>query len=156
MKKIVVEKLTQEAFRDFGTVFSTAGRACESTPGVYDWYPGQGFVRGAEAVSVNLLTVKERPFFCRKFERHEHTSESLLPITAGVVISCLPVGAVSEERLRAFYVPVGMGVCFAPNVWHFAPHPIGSDATCVVVFADETSQTDMIFEELPEPIGFAL
>lgn len=156
MKKVIVEKLTQESFQAFGSVFSTVGRANESTAGVYDWYPNQGSVCCAGAVSVNLLTVKERPFCCQKFERHEHTSENLIPITAGIVISCLPAGEVTFDRLRAFYVPVGMGVCFAPNVWHFAPHPIGSDATCVVVFADGTSRNDMIFDELPEPVGFEL
>ena len=156
MRRIKVEKLTPEAFKEFGTVFSTVGRDHESTPGVYDWYPGQGFVDNAESVSVNLLTVKEREFWCQKFERHEQTSENLIPITAGLVISCLPAGPVCFERLRAFYVPVGMGVSFAPNVWHFAPHPIGCDATCVVVFANGTSQNDMIFDELPEPVGFEL
>ena len=137
MRRIKVEKLTPEAFKEFGTVFSTVGRDHESTPGVYDWYPGQGFVDNAESVSVNLLTVKEREFWCQKFERHEQTSENLIPITAGIVISCLPAGPVCFERLRAFYVPVGMGVSFAPNVWHFAPHPIGCDATCVSLGRDD-------------------
>ncbi len=156
MQKVKVEKLTQEAFREFGTVFSVTGHEHESTAGVFDWYPGQGFVKGAAAVSVNLLTVHERTFCCQRFERHEHTSENLLPITAGIIISCIPAGEVSLERLRAFYVPVGMGVSFAPNVWHFAPHPIGSDATCVVIFADGTSQNDMIYAELDAPVGFEL
>lgn len=156
MQKVKVEKLTQEAFREFGTVFSVTDREHESTTGVFDWYPGQGFVKDAAAVSVNLLTVHERVFCCQRFERHERTSENLLPITAGIIISCIPAGEVSIERLRAFYVPVGMGVSFAPNVWHFVPHPIGSDATCVVVFADGTSQNDMIFAELDEPVGFEL
>lgn len=156
MKTVKIEILSREAFAPFGRVLSTNDCTPERTPGVYDWFPNLGDVSGADKVSINMLTVKMREFFCKKFERHEHTTESLIPLTAGVIVSCIAPGAVSADRVHAFYVPVGTGICFNANVWHFAPHSIGSDSTCLVVFKDGTGNTDMIFDELSEPVGFHL
>ena len=115
MKKVNVEKLTDAAFAAFGRVLTTEGSKYGGEAGVFKWYEKQSSVEGAEAVDVNLLTAIERDFVCKKFEAHERTTETILPLTGGLIVTGIPVGNVNCERLRAFYVPVGMGVSWAAN-----------------------------------------
>ncbi len=156
MKKIKVEKLTDASFAPFGTVITTEGRSYVGPEGMFRWYEKQASVDGANEVSVNLLTALERDFVCRKFEAHALTTETILPLTGGLIVAGLPKGEVTCERLRAFYVPVGMGVSWAAGVWHFAPYPISGDATCAIIFRHGTGGDDVVFAELPEEMGFEL
>ena len=156
MKKIKVQSLTQEAFAPFGRVIGTEGRPYGGEEGVYRWYADQAEVEDAKAVSVNLLTVIRRPFTCRRFEAHHHTTETILPLTGGVIVAGIPRGEADPDRLAAFYVPEGMGVCWAQGVWHYAPYPMHRDETCAVIFRRDTGGDDAVFAELPEEIGFEL
>ncbi len=156
MKKVKVEKLTDEAFAPFGSVLKTEGRRYGGQEGMFKWYEKQASVDGAEIVSINLLTAIEREYVCQKFEAHSRTTETILPLTGGLIVAGIPAGAVSAERLRAFYVPVGMGICWAPGAWHYAPYPIGGDATCAIIFRHGTGSDDAVFDELKEEMGFEL
>lgn len=156
MRKVKVQKLTSEAFAPFGIVITTEGSVYSGEPGMYRWYEKQAQVDGAETVSVNLLTAVERDFVCKKFEAHSRTTETLLPLTGGMIVAGLPVGPFDASRLQAFYVPVGKGVCWMPGSWHYAPYPIGGDATCAVIFRHGTGADDAVFMELPEETGFDL
>lgn len=156
MKKIKVEKLTEESFSPFGQVIKTEGRDSVGEEGIFRWYEKQASIDGAEVVSVNLLTAIERPFTCQKFEAHSNTTESCLPLTGGMIVAGMPPGEASVEKLRAFYVPVGMGVSWAVDAWHYAPYSLAGDTTCVIVFRHGTGDDDMRFAELPEEIGFEL
>ena len=154
MKKVKIEKLTDETFAPFGSVLTTEGREFGGEAGVYKWYEKQSSVEGAEVVAVNLLTAIERDFVCKKFEAHTRTTETILPLTGGLIVAGIPKGEVSCDKLRAFYVPVGMGVSWAAGAWHYAPYPIGADATCAIIFRHGTGADDVVFAELPEEMGF--
>lgn len=156
MRKIKVQKLTDAAFAPFGTVITTNGRNFGGETGVFKWYEKQAAVDNAQTVSVNLLTALEREFLCKRFESHERTTETLLPLTGSMIVAGLPVGVFDPGKLAAFYVPVGMGVSWAPRAWHYAPYPIGGDATCAIIFRHGTGADDAVFEELPEDVGFEL
>jgi len=156
MKKVKVEKLTDAAFAPFGCVLTTDGRDYVGEAGMFKWFEKQSCVDGAETVAVNLLTAIERDFVCKKFEAHARTTETILPLTGGLIVAGVPEGEVESGRLRAFYVPVGMGVSWAPGAWHYAPYPIGGDATCAVIFRHGTGDDDVMFSELPEEMGFEL
>lgn len=156
MKKIKVELLTPEAFAPFGKVITTEGRTHGGEAGMYDWYADQATVDNAESVSVNLLTAIQREYVFQKFEAHDRTTETVLPLTGGLIVAGIPAGEVTEDRVRAFYVPVGKGISWGPKVWHYAPYPIGGDATCAVIFRSTTGSDDAVFESLPEPMGFEL
>jgi ureidoglycolate lyase len=156
MKKIKVEKLTDAGFAPFGSVLTTGGREYGGVEGMFRWYEKQSCVEGAEVVSVNLLTAIEREFVCRKFEAHTRTTETILPLTGGLIVAGIPAGDVICGRLRAFYVPVGTGVSWAAGAWHYAPYPIGGDATCAIIFRHGTGVDDAVFAELPEDMGFEL
>lgn len=156
MKKVKVEKLTDKAFAPFGSVLTTEGRKYGGQEGMFKWYEKQSSVEGAEEVSINLLTAIERDFAFKKFEAHKRTTETILPLTGGLIVAGIPAGEVTCERLRAFYVPVGMGICWAAGAWHYAPYPIGGDATCAIIFRHGTGGDDAVFAELPEEMGFEL
>lgn len=156
MRKIRVEKLTEQAFAPLGQLITTQGRPYGGEEGMYRWYEKQAQIDGAQTVSVNLLTAIERPFVCRKFESHKRTGEVILPLTGGLVVAGIPQGEPTIERLRAFYVPVGMGIAWAPQAWHYAPYPIGQDALCAIIFRHGTGGDDAIFAELAEEVGFEL
>lgn len=156
MKKIKVEKLTDKGFASFGSVLTTEGRKSGGQEGMFKWYEKQASVDGAEIVSINLLTAIEREYVCKKFEAHKRTTETILPLTGGLIVAGIPAGEVKPERLHAFYVPVGMGICWAPGAWHYAPYPIGGDATCAIIFRHGTGGDDVEFAELPEEMGFEL
>ena len=156
MKKIKVQMLTEENFAPFGAVITTEGREYGGEAGMYKWYEKQAEVDNAEVVSVNLLTAEQRDYVFRRFESHARTSETLLPLTGGVIVAGVPEGKVTEDRVQAFYVPVGKGISWKPGAWHYAPYPIGGDATCAVIFRHGTGADDAVFEELPEDMGFEL
>lgn len=156
MEKIKVQMLTEEAFAPFGTVIQTEGRTYGGEAGMYNWYEKQAQVDGAETVSINLLTAIQREYVFDKFEAHAKTTETVLPLTGGLIVTCVAEGEVTPERVQAFYVPVGKGISWAPGAWHYAPFPVGGDAACAVIFRDGTGGDDAVFATLPEPMGMEL
>lgn len=156
MKKIKVQMLTEEAFAPFGAVLQTEGKEFGGEAGMYNWYEKQAAVEGAEVVSVNLLTAIQREYRFDKFEAHKRTTETVLPLTGGLIVAGIPDGEVTEDRVQAFYVPVGKGISWAPGAWHYAPFPVGGDATCAIIFRHGTGADDAVFATLPEEMGFEL
>ena len=156
MKKIPVQMVTQENFVSFGQVLETENRPYGGEAGMYNWYEKQAAVQGAEVVSINLLTAIQREYVFDKFEAHSHTTETVLPLTGGLIVAGIPAGEVTLNRVQAFYIPVGKGISWAPDVWHYAPFPVGGDATCAVIFRHGTGMDDAVFATLPEKMGFEL
>lgn len=156
MKKVRVQMATQENFAPFGQVLETENRPYGGEAGMYNWYEKQAAVEGAEVVSVNFLTAIQREYVFDKFEAHSRTTETVLPLTGGLIVAGIPAGEVTSERVQAFYVPVGKGISWAPGAWHYAPFPVGGDATCAVIFRDGTGGDDAVFATLPEQMGFEL
>lgn len=150
MRKVKVQMLTEEAFAPFGKVITTEGRTHGGEAGMYDWYAEQATVENADCVSVNLLTAIQREYVFDKFEAHARTTETVLPLTGGLIVTCVPTGEVTPDRVQAFYVPVGKGISWAPGAWHYAPFPIGGDATCAVIFRNSTGADDAVFAQIPE------
>lgn len=156
MKRIQVQRLTEEAFKPFGSVITTKGRPYGGQEGVYLWYEKQAAIENAQTVSVNLLTAVARDFLFDRFEAHARTTETILPLTGGVIVVGMPVGEPDVERLQAFYVPVGEGVCWDAGAWHYAPYPMGQDALCAVIFRHGTGADDAVFFDLEQPMGLEL
>ena len=156
MKKVQVQMLSAEAFAPFGTVLETDGHTPGGEAGMYQWYEKLASVEGAETVSVNFLTALQREYKFDKFEAHNRTTETILPLTGGLIVAGIPAGEVTAHRVQAFYVPVGKGISWAPGVWHYAPFPIGGDTTCAIIFRHGTGADDAVFDTLPEEMGFQL
>ena len=117
MKKIKVEQLTKEAFAEFGEVLSYEGREDCGAKGSHTWYP-QVVVRDTPT-SINLMEVFRKPFTVKKFEAHDHTEENLFAMTGGIIVPFAPAGKPDPDKVRAFYIPKGMGISCKPGVWHW-------------------------------------
>ena len=154
MRNIKVQKLTQEAFAPFGKVLTIEGLEPGGNPASHLWYPQVSVVD--RDTSINLMEIVPREFVCQQFEAHDHTPENLIPMTGGMIITAIPKGEVTADRVAAFYIPQRQGVCFDPGVWHFVPYPIGGPVMVSVIFANGTSQTDIHFDQLDEPMGLEL
>ena len=99
MMKIKVQMLTAEAFAPFGQVIETEGKEFGGEAGMYRWYEKQAQVDNAETVSINLLTAIQRDYVFNKFEAHARTTETVLPLTGGLVVAGIPAGAVTPDKL---------------------------------------------------------
>lgn len=154
MKRIDVLQLTEDTFSPFGSILETQGRPYCGEAGVYQWYEKQAQVDNAKIVSINLLVTHMRPYVCEKFEAHDRTTETILPLTGGVIVVGMPAGEPAMENLRAFYVPVGKGISWAKGAWHYAPYPTEGDATCAIIFRHGTGSDDARFTNLPEQTVF--
>ena len=154
MKKIKVEQLTKEAFAEFGEVLSYEGREDCGAKGSHTWYP-QVVVRDTPT-SIHLMEVFRKPFTVKKFEAHDHTEENLFAMTGGIIVPFAPAGKPDPDKVRAFYIPKGMGISCKPGVWHWAPNTLDDSVHCLVIFKNNTSHEDIYFDELPEEIGLEL
>lgn len=154
MKTIKVQKLTPEAFAPYGKVLTTEGLQAEGNPTSHLWYPQVSIIDAP--TSINLMEIVPRDFICQKFEAHDHTGENLIPMTGGMIVAVAKKGDLKEENLAAFYLPQNLGICINPGVWHFVPFPIGTNVMCSVIFVNGTSQNDIYFDELPQPVGLEL
>ncbi len=153
MKTIPVQPLTEQSFARYGTVITTQNRPYGGEEGIYRWYEKQAEVTDAKTVSINLLTAVERPFTCQKFEMHDRTTETILPLTGDMIVAGIPAGDPTADRLEAFYVPQGTGICWGPGVWHFAPYSLRGDTTCAIIFRHGTGGDDAVIINLPEEVG---
>lgn len=155
MRKIKVQMLTREGFAPYGKVLALDDiEPAGGNPATHMWYPQVSIVD--RATSLNWMEIFPREFTAQKFEAHDHTSENLIPMTGGMIVTCMPAGALDVDKLAAFYIPQGKGVSFDPGVWHFVPYPIGEPVKVAVIFANGTSSNDIYFDELPEEVGLEL
>jgi len=121
--RIVAEPLTAEAFKPYGAVLegpAIAGRV----------YFNDTLANGrAQApVSLSVATVApttELPLVVKVLERHEHSSQSFIPLSVSryLVLATrdAPGGGPDVSRLRAFVARAGQGVTYAMGTWH---HPV--------------------------------
>lgn len=121
--RIVAEPLTADAFKPFGTVLegpATAGRV----------YVNDTLANGRPhaPVSLSVSTVepkRELPLEVKVLERHEHSSQTFLPLSVSrwLVLATrdAPGGGPDLLRLRAFVARAGQGVTYAMGTWH---HPL--------------------------------
>jgi len=132
MRTIVAEPLTAEAFKPFGAVVEgppTAGRVY-----VTDTLAN---ARPHAPVCLSVATVeprKELPLEVKVLERHEHSSQTFIPLSVSryLVLATLdaPGGGPDVGGLRAFVARAGQGVTYAKGacVLHMLRGLVGDDA----------------------------
>jgi ureidoglycolate lyase len=126
MRKIKVEQLTVEAFKDFGAyanLLEPSGPKIGAPP--IDFYRDmliQTFdITGS--ISYSICAIGPRPFYITETENHYCTGEAAMPMDGDVIMH---FGLASKvpcyDNYRAFYVPKGTMVIIRPGVWHHAPY----------------------------------
>jgi ureidoglycolate hydrolase len=77
----------------------------------------------------------------KSLEMHHLTQQAIVPLTAPVVqivATSTSGGTPDPETLRAFFVPVGQGLCMGPRVWHTTRVP-GGPAACLMLTRPSTT-----------------
>ena len=152
--RIVAEPLTAEAFKPYGAVLegpAIAGRV----------YFNDTLANGrAQApVSLSVATVApttELPLVVKVLERHEHSSQSFIPLSVSryLVLATrdAPGGGPDVSRLRAFVARVGQGVTYAMGTWHHPVTVLDAPASFAVLMWRDGTADDEEFVPVSIPI----
>ena len=154
MRTIVAEPLTAEAFKPFGAVV-------EGPPTPSRVYISDTLANGrAHApVCLSVATVepkKELPLRVTVLERHEHSSQTFVPLSVSryLVLATLdaPGGGPDLNRLRAFVARAGQGVTYAMGTWHHPVTVLDTPASFAVLMWRDGTSGDEEFVPVTTPL----
>jgi len=101
-------------------------------------------------VEIGICIVKRGSNVMEQMERHVETPELITPIEGDFVI---PVAASRNledpeetprvEDVKAFYISERQAFLMDRGVWHWAPFPVGKEASFFVIFKKGTTKRDM-------------
>jgi ureidoglycolate lyase len=158
MKTINVQKLSQEAFRQYGTfqnLLDNEGLAAASVN-------KRGFFADVITLNFGNTTLpavsvcpvnKEEKNIIAFMEAHRYTCEGLLPLDADVIIYVGRVmrGELSPETIEAFYVPQGTFVKLDPLILHGRQFVMkAEEAHILCLLPQRTFHNDMMAKFLEE------
>jgi ureidoglycolate lyase len=152
--RIVAEPLTAEAFKPYGAVLEG--------PSV----PGRVYVNDTLAngrphapLSLSIATVaptKALPLVVKVLERHEHSSQSFIPLSVSryLVLATrdAPGGGPDVATLRAFVARAGQGVTYAMGTWHHPVTVLDTPASFAVLMWRDGSVGDEEFVPVTIPL----
>ena len=90
-----------------------------------------------------ILWVTYRDAIARvdRLEMHKLTEQAVIPLTGDIiqiVAASTPVGVLDTATIRAFRVPMGMGLCMRPGCWH-ATRVATIESTCIMLTRSATT-----------------
>jgi ureidoglycolate lyase len=152
--RIVAEPLTAEAFKPYGTVLEGP-----PVPGRVDVNDTMANGRPHAPMSLAIATVaptKERPLLVKVLERHEHSSQTFIPLSVSrfLVLATrdAPGGGPDVTRLRAFVARAGQGVTYAMGPWHHPVTVLDAPASFAVLMWRDGTTGDEEFVPVTIPI----
>lgn len=148
-KNLKVMNLTEDNFKEFGSIISIKNRRPDVEDQKFGWYEKLGFFKETQNISLNILKAKKREFEIDKLEYHKETSEAIIPMGGeSVVVVVAPEGDLDESKIKAFYINKNEEVMLDKGVRHFIPYPLEVDTECLIVFKLGTGADDLIYEQL--------
>ena len=122
-----IDKLTREAFAEFGDVISPEGANHFSiNNGTTERYHDLATIdvagsNGKPVISLFRGQPRQFPFELRAMERHPLGSQAFIPLSKQpYLIVAAPRGEFVAQALHAFLAKPGQGVNYAKGVWHHA------------------------------------
>jgi ureidoglycolate lyase len=122
-----IDKLTREAFAEFGDVISPEGADHFSiNNGTAERYHDLATIDVAESRGKALVSLfrgqpRHFPFAVTGMERHPLSSQAFVPLSIQpYLIVVAPRGEFETHALHAFLAKPGQGVNYARGVWHHA------------------------------------
>ncbi|MEZ4267912.1 MAG: ureidoglycolate lyase [Myxococcota bacterium] len=128
-RPLEIVPLTREAFRPFGEVIETHGRASYpinggTTDRFHDLAPVDVQTGGGRAL-INIFRARPvlEPPIIRMLERHPLGSQAFVPLSRRpyLVVVAEPGSPLDPETMRAFLAGPSQGVSYARGTWH---HPL--------------------------------
>ncbi len=134
--QIGVEDLIEETFDEFGRIVALpTSPPPRSGPGWDCWY-GYQILECRWPIYMGGVLTKFRPIVVDVMERHTHTFELLYPHGHSLIQPLAlprnlddPDAQPDPETVKAFRIPVGMGIIMHPGTWHSAAFPEVADCT---------------------------
>ena len=149
IRTIPIERLDDTAFLPFGRVLGSAYPTDASATAyrdprsdfwhVHDFDPGVG--GQTEVLWVNYRNASLR---ITALEAHWLTEQAVVPLGSGLVhVVCASLEDGSRrpdlQRMRAFHIDVGQGVCMRPGCWHTS-FVRGGETTCMMLTRRSTTK----------------
>lgn len=128
--RIGVEDLTEAAFAPYGRIVAVPGEAApRSGPGWECWY-GFQTLDCPSPLHFGAVVTRAREIVVDEMERHVHTFELLYPHGHALIQPLAlplamddPAAQPDAATVKAFRIPVGMGIIMHPGTWHSAAFP---------------------------------
>lgn len=132
MPSAVIEELSLEAFKPFGTYVAMLDPGTEAIGDdpvrFYRDMAPMAIAHPRSLPAASICRVKKRPPIVDVTEMHTYTAEGNLPLDGDALIHVAPAtpnGVCPIDKIRIFRVPRGTFVVMNPGVWHHAPFAAG-------------------------------
>lgn len=158
---LTAEPLTAVAFAPFGAVVDGSGpaRAVNEGRGLrHDGVAGLVHDTGAVApvLAVYAINASAWPVETGEFERHVRSAQLFVPMAGeGLLAVVAPDGAdggPDVEQARAFVVPEGTGILYAPGTWHVPLVALEAPARCAMLMWETGTAEDCEVRRLKAPL----
>jgi ureidoglycolate hydrolase len=150
---VTIRPADSPEFEKYGQVIKVPVSEPTADTDNFKYWKQQALLSVDGPVEIGVLNVRKHEIRLSQMERHDHTPEILVGLDGAFIVT---VAASSTEKpvagdVEAFRVEKGQAVYFNTNCWHWAPCPVDdANITILVIFKDNTSQTDLIIEDLDE------
>jgi ureidoglycolate lyase len=148
-RTIAVEELDPAALGACGAVLGPEPASGDDAPSYFgavaDFWHVRAFDVGVEGEpEVLWVRYRDASLVVARLEAHWCTEQAIVPLGTPIVQVVCPTRAGGSrlpdlERLRAFRVPVGRGICMARGCWHASFAPVG-EATCLMLTRSSTTR----------------
>ena len=160
MKRIEIHQVpaTDASFAPYGQCISSALRKPDSSGEELAFWNKLAVMDHEGHTSVSIVrTYGRNRLEEHTLERHERTSEVLIPTEDIIVVAALSNAADPKmpdlDTVKAFSVPKGSAVRFKKGVWHHAPLTQAEVANTFVLFYENTPDEDFLAYELDAQFG---
>jgi len=148
-RTIPAEELDPAALAACGAVLGLDPAPADDVPSSFgaatDFWHVRAFDVGADGEpEVLWVRYRDASLVVARLEAHWCTEQAIVPLGVPIVqVLCPTRGDGSRwpdlERLRAFHVPPGRGICMARGCWHASFAPAG-EATCLMLTRSSTTR----------------
>lgn len=140
IRKVKVEKLTLEAYKQFGT-FSNLINPNDEKLGA----PPVEFFRDQLQIQVtpnqnwsySCCRVEKRPLIIDVLEYHSSCGEVVIPLDNDILLQVAPATAIGDslplDKMRVFYIPHGTAITINPGVWHWGPFTVNEKPANILI-----------------------
>lgn len=136
----------------YATVLDAPERKARVVPEVL----APGDVPGAHALTILCPTPVSGPITIPALERHPHSTQSFLPLSAGRwLVLVAPTNADGDPNIagaRAFLAGPEDAICIGRNVWHAGLTVLDQPASFAMIMWKAESAEDGIVHQLAEPL----
>lgn len=152
MKKItVINELTLESFRNFGTfqTFINPDR-----PHLGSFYRDMAVLHTSDSsdIGFSMVNAPKKPFMITSLENHSKTGEVVFPLDGDVLINVATASRseripadIPIDKIEVFRVPKMTMVILDKGVWHSSPFAYKSDCVNILVVTPERTYANDCF-----------